>query len=267
MRLRGRGPFGLFERRSTLSPVTRTLIYPEVRRVERLELLDRRLTPEVPRPRPGLGYEVLGIRPYRSGDSPRHLHWRSMARTGQLMSKEFADEAQPSLSLVLDLFAHPYPVTLSKHTPFEWMLKSALTIADYAYRRGYSVYLRADDTGQPLPAGSLSWQALLQYSARVQPLGTRHLSEVLGPGLMQTFAAVLLPWPDETAEESLYVLKRQGITVMAVLLAPDTFPDGGPSASAFADRLNSNGIMTRYVPFGEDWTTALSEQPEKEVAL
>ena len=40
----------------------------------------------------GAGIELRGIREYRFGDSLRHIHWPSSARTGQLLVKEF--EAQ-----------------------------------------------------------------------------------------------------------------------------------------------------------------------------
>lgn len=43
--------------------------------------------------------EVRGVRPYRPGDSLRLVHWRSTARRGQMMVREF--DAAPALTLVL----------------------------------------------------------------------------------------------------------------------------------------------------------------------
>ncbi len=166
-----RAPFGFFRRSGQLDIPTRTLVYPEVRSLKRLELLDRLLTAQVARPKAGVGYEVMGVRPYRPGDSQRHIHWRSVARTGTLISKEFADEAQPGLTLVLDLFNHPYPITDSKHTPFEWAVKAAASIGDYAQHKGYSLYVISDDEVIAAPLGAVSEMALLQYLARVQPNG------------------------------------------------------------------------------------------------
>lgn len=37
----------------------------------------------------GAGVETRGVREYTTGDSIRHIHWRSSARTGQLQVKEF----------------------------------------------------------------------------------------------------------------------------------------------------------------------------------
>ena len=47
---------------------------------------------------PGDG-DVRGLRPYRSGDSPRTIHWPSSARRGQLLVREY-DSAQP-INLVI----------------------------------------------------------------------------------------------------------------------------------------------------------------------
>ena len=39
----------------------------------------------------------------RPGDPPRHVHWRTTARAGRLIVKEFAEEQQPALTIDTDL--------------------------------------------------------------------------------------------------------------------------------------------------------------------
>ncbi|MEP7287004.1 MAG: DUF58 domain-containing protein [Chloroflexota bacterium] len=265
VKLASRAPFGFFQQRRELPISTRVLVFPEVRPLHHLDLLDRQLSPQLPRPRAGTGYEVMGVRPFRNGDSPRHIHWRSVARTGQLVSKEFADEAQPGLSLVLDLFQHPYPVTDSKHVPFEWAVKCAASIGEYARLKGYPLHIVADDDVLAAPVGAVSRWALLQYLARVQPTGIATLPRVLGRQALQTFAAVILPWPDRAIVEPLLELHRRRVEVLAVVIDPQTFPSGGlstPSAAPLVDELRALGIETCYIRFtqdGEDWAQQLSE--------
>lgn len=251
-------PFGLFTQTRTLDVPTRTLIYPEVRSLARLDLLDKRLTAEVARPRAGVGYEALGVRPYRAGDSPRHIHWRSVARTGQLVSKEFADEAQPGLTLALDLFAYPYPQTESKHTPFEWAVKAATSIADYARQKGYGLHLLADDEALAVPMGPVTWEPLLQYLARVQPTGKRTLPQVIGGQVTQMFVAAILAWPDSHSVASLLELRSRRIEVLAVLIDAASFPNAGPSADQLAGELTAAGIDVRILRFSDDWARQLS---------
>lgn len=257
-----RAPFGLFRRKHMLDIPTSVLVYPEVRSLRRLSLLDYNRAQLSARPKSGLGSEVIGVRPFRTGDSPRHLHWRSMARTGQLMSKEFADEAQPGLALVLDLFQHPYAPADSKHTPFEWAVKCAVSIADYARQRAYPLYIIADDEAVPTPGGAVSWHALLQYMARVQPSGQRPLSEILERAAIHTLVAAVLPYPDDSARDALVALRYRGCSVLGVLIDPESFPAGGISAVPMARSLSAATIENKVIRYGTDWTTQLVSQEE-----
>jgi uncharacterized protein (DUF58 family) len=284
-----RAPFGLFRRMGVVAVPTRVLVYPEVRALRRFALLDRQLAPEMARMQAGHGYEILGTRPYRHGDSPRHVHWRSTARTGQLISKEFADEAQPGLTLALDVFAHPYAAVTHKHTPFEMAVKIAAAIGAYARRKGYPLYvantsspysLSADKEGKtqvelPVPSGMVTWEALLEYLAKVQPVGTRRLDEALAGAATKAFVAAILPYPDASSVAALTALLARGVRVLAVVIDAATFPgpgealkhgrsDGTEDAEAGEPAwarsimpLQAAGVDVRVVAFGDEWSASL----------
>ncbi len=46
--------------------------------------------------------EFHGLRPFRPGDSPRLVHWRTSARCGELMTREYEDAPGQNLIVVLD---------------------------------------------------------------------------------------------------------------------------------------------------------------------
>lgn len=46
--------------------------------------------------------DFLGCRDYRAGDNPRHIHWRSSARRGALVVKEYQDEMLSRTALIVD---------------------------------------------------------------------------------------------------------------------------------------------------------------------
>jgi uncharacterized protein (DUF58 family) len=46
--------------------------------------------------------EFQGCRDYREGDNPRHIHWRSSARRGDLVVREFQDEYLSRTALIVD---------------------------------------------------------------------------------------------------------------------------------------------------------------------
>lgn len=57
----------------------------------------------------GQSEEYVALRDYRHGDPLRHIHWRSWARVGRPVVKEFQDEFFVRHALVLDTFTdHPH---------------------------------------------------------------------------------------------------------------------------------------------------------------
>jgi hypothetical protein len=49
------------------------------------------------------GEEFANLREYRRGDDRRHIHWKSLARTGELFVKEFSLQAPRRHTVALDL--------------------------------------------------------------------------------------------------------------------------------------------------------------------
>lgn len=258
LRVASRAPFGFFRREQNIALGTPTLVYPQVRKLGHFALLDRQPAAELAVPRAGLGSEVIGVRPYRPGDSPRHIHWRSVARRGELVSKEFVEESQPGVTLVLDRHQPLNPTPATKHTPFEMAVKCAVSMAEYAVRQGYPLHLAVDSEDMAAPGGALVWDALMQYLARVQPRAVASLADVVGYQPMQQFVAIALCWPDDAALEAIFALKHRGYRVFVALPDAVTFPiASAPSARPFADALASADIDVRIIAHGADWAAEL----------
>ncbi len=63
----------------------------------------------------GCSEEFVSLREYRHGDPLRHIHWRSWAKTGKPIVKEFEDEFFVRHALVLDTFIdEPHSETLEE---------------------------------------------------------------------------------------------------------------------------------------------------------
>jgi uncharacterized protein (DUF58 family) len=105
-------PFGLVERQARLAPAEDVIVLPRVGGLHRGRFLRylRSLTPQSsnahirrrPQSHPAAQAEFHGLRAYRGGDSPRLIHWRTSARRGELMVREFEDEPNDNLLLVFD---------------------------------------------------------------------------------------------------------------------------------------------------------------------
>jgi hypothetical protein len=60
----------------------------------------------------GQSEDFVSLREYRNGDPVRHIHWRSWAKAGKPVVKEFEDEFFVRHALVLDTFAQPIQAAL-----------------------------------------------------------------------------------------------------------------------------------------------------------
>jgi uncharacterized protein (DUF58 family) len=101
---------GLFNGQRTLARVDNLLVLPRRYRVTPIDLpRGRRYQPGGVSlaSRVGDSEEFFSLREYRPGDPRRHIHWRSWARYGKPVVKEFTDEFFVRHALVLDTFATP----------------------------------------------------------------------------------------------------------------------------------------------------------------
>jgi hypothetical protein len=119
----------------------------------------------------------------------------------------------------------------------------------------------------PVPPGPVSWGALMQYMARIEPDGSLPLSEVMIGQAFQTFVAVIIPWPDQDVLPALLSLKHRGLDVLAVIPDPASFPAGGPSARALVDSLHGADIDMAMLHFGRDLAEQLSETSAEPAAM
>jgi uncharacterized protein (DUF58 family) len=103
-------PFGMVSRSTTLGDREGVLVYPRMVPMTELVVPARQplgdmkpATPLVEDP-----MRMSGVRPYVPGDSPRRIHWRASARTGELQTRVFEPSASPVAAIFLDTitFSH-----------------------------------------------------------------------------------------------------------------------------------------------------------------
>ncbi len=82
----------------------------------------------------------FGVREYRHGDNPRHVHWPSSARHQQLVVKEYQYVSATELTLVLDLHREA-DYGEGKHSTLEYAVTIAASLAKHALAEGHRVRL------------------------------------------------------------------------------------------------------------------------------
>ena len=130
--------------------------------------------------------DYLGVREYRSGDSPRSIHWRSSARTGKLASIEYSRQAAITPVLLLDTFSE------TEQGDPESSFETSVTIAASLAQREASHNRRLGIGSFPGDAGASGLGASLEESmlwlAQVDPNAPQPMD----------LAGDDLPWPEAT---------------------------------------------------------------------
>ncbi len=139
MELITRSPFGLLERRVTTGVPEALIVYPAIGRLSRRWQLTEREATETKRghrhDRSAQQQDYHGLRDYRPGDSPRWIHWRTSARLGQPMIKEFEQQNEQDLALLLDPWQPRTKVTPEQRETLEEAIRFAATICLETCRR------------------------------------------------------------------------------------------------------------------------------------
>jgi uncharacterized protein (DUF58 family) len=97
-------PFGLWNAGRALAVPAPLLVWPRTLPVGPIPPVsgDDQVEGTVSRNRVGSVGDVVGVRPYRRGDSPRRIHWGQSAKHDRLIVCELQSNARPVIQIVLD---------------------------------------------------------------------------------------------------------------------------------------------------------------------
>ena len=149
--LRQESPLGLWWRDRKLANVDRVRVYPNFAEVSKYILLAT--SAQVAqmgirkRRRRGQGSEFHQLREFREGDSPRQVDWRATARQQKLISREYQDERDQNIVLLLDC-GRRLRTQDDRLSHFDHALNAMLLLAYVALRQGDAVGI-ATFSGQP----------------------------------------------------------------------------------------------------------------------
>ncbi|MGH9552551.1 MAG: DUF58 domain-containing protein, partial [Terriglobales bacterium] len=114
------------------------------------------------------------VREWRTGDSLRHVHWASSARTNKLLVREFDQEVLPVFDLLLNLRAN-----WRNPEQFELAVSTLSSLCDCGYRQGKVPELQIDPPVNceamaklmaDIPPEAAGFDRVLEILARVEPV-------------------------------------------------------------------------------------------------
>lgn len=184
--------------------------------------------------------EILSLREYRHGDPLRSIHWRSSAKYGRWVVKEFQDEYFVRRALVLDTFCEG-----ANTGSFETAVSVAASVAMSANTGDALLDLMfVEQQAHFFTAGRGLGQtmALLEVLAGVQPSRDAEFSALNGSVLrhapaLSSVVCVLLTW-DAPRRRLVEGLLARGLSVVALLVGHVPL-EGPPTPNLFVRRLRS----------------------------
>jgi uncharacterized protein (DUF58 family) len=137
-------PLGLWMRTRHLGEECDVKVFPNFAALTGYALLatDNRLSQigVLQRRRRGEGLEFHQLREYREGDSPRQIDWKATARASKLVSREYQDERDQQVLLVIDS-GRRMGARDGELSHFDHVLNAALLVAYVSLRQGDAVGL------------------------------------------------------------------------------------------------------------------------------
>lgn len=220
LRLSTRFPLGLLERAKLVEAPDDLVVYPRLGRLTRRwrQLKREMLESERPhRPRKGLMQDDYhGLRDFRPGDSARWIHWRTTARKGQLMVKEFEHPLRQDMAILLDpwlpLYSQP-----ADHDRLEQAVSLVATLCVDLLRTGSARLLLGIGAPEPCVYQATASQRLMHELLKELAVVRGSHRAGLGP-LLERLVAVKL------AGLAFVIVTPRALDLYAEFRGPDVSP-------------------------------------------
>ncbi|MEV0729979.1 DUF58 domain-containing protein [Polymorphospora sp. NPDC050346] len=191
------------------------------------------------------GEDDTATREYRRGDDLRRVHWKSTARTGELMVRREEQPWDSRATVVLDTraFAHRGEGPTSS---FEWAVSATASVAVHLRHAGYKLRL-VSDSGIDTDADQAGGEGiLLDHLADVQPAQRGDVSTLVervrqrsdGGLIIAVLGALTVP-----EAELLAGLRTNGATCVGFLIDTSTWLDLPPEIRADADQAHGQAAL------------------------
>ena len=198
--LRVHSPWRLWRRMRVVGPERKVRVYPDFAPLARLALLgaetaSRAVGAHVKRRR-GEGTDFHQMREYRVGDSLRQIDWKATARSRKLISREYQDEKNQQLVMLIDT-GRRMMAREDALGHFDHVLNASLVVSYLALRQGDGVGLLAaggDSRWVAPQRGMAAIDTLLRASYDLQPraVATDYLAAATELSLRQRRRALVM---------------------------------------------------------------------------
>jgi uncharacterized protein (DUF58 family) len=249
--IRATDPFGLLLFVRRFEARAEVVVYPEVFSLHGFPVRGRGTETGTQNSFKQRGEEFSDLREYRHGDDRRHIHWKSVARMGELIVKEFAHESPQRHAVVLDLSG-------GSHVPeveVEDAVSAAASVLRLLAQEGLPFRLLCADKARSATGfgddEAAYWEAMglltaVRADGDTQPGDflterLREKREEFGEGVILVSRSL-----SDGLMKSIEKLRATGLSVVVMALAAHTYRGGHGSSSggeaAFSENVRRLGL-------------------------
>jgi uncharacterized protein (DUF58 family) len=215
--------FGLLAFARRFEERTEVVVYPKVCELRGIPLLGGNVEAGTRGTRGRRGEEFANLREYRRGDDKRHIHWKRLARTGELFVKEFSVQAPRRHTVALDLRREGLRI---QEQEVEDAVSVAASVLTHLMREGLPFRLLTADAAQAnFGSDEAAYWEAMRSLAMARANGRRSLGDTvlaererLGEGVV-----LVSRTRDEKLPHCVRKLKEAGLSVIVVALATHTY--------------------------------------------
>ncbi|MBK7724658.1 MAG: DUF58 domain-containing protein [Dehalococcoidia bacterium] len=265
LRVTASDPFGLFRRVRLVGGQQQILVYPPVVDLPHFQAPPANL-PGEGRFRRRTHYvtpNASGVREYAPGDAFNRIHWKSTARTGEMMVKTFELDPASDIWIVIDLERRVNAGREDDSTE-EYGVRIAASIARHYVvgNRPVGLMTFGRDLSVLEPErGQQQLTRILESLATANAVGDAPLGNLLMEEQRRfgrhTTLVVITSSTDDSWLTAVQSLTQRGVRAAVVLIDPSTFGDTRSPLLLFG-QLTASDILTYVVRRGDDLGLALS---------
>jgi len=204
----------------------------------------------------GAGIEPRGIREYVSGDSMRYIHWRSSAKTGQLLVKEFETGSYSSIAFLIQT-TKGTDIGQGAKTTLELICGHLAYATARLLRQGASIEFPGLEgrsrAATPQERETQILYMLAELEADADPPISQRAAEAIHTILPGTQVILMVSVEDPSLPKSISLLVASGHSVTVLIYDADAFRNkkGGTRSAADPDyvaRMEAAGARTVLMP-------------------
>ena len=241
-------PFGLCELNRSFPSTERLTVIPRVVRLPQVRLAGEYAGTGESRSRSVAvhGEDDAATREYRRGDDLRRVHWRSTARTGELMVRREEQPWESRATVVLDTRAYAHRGE-GPTASFEWAVSAVASVAMHLRQGGYKLRL-VTGSGIDVDATEIGGEAvILDTLADVKPAPNGDISAIVeqvrrrsdGGLVIGLFGALSV-----AEAEVLAGLRGNGATCIGFAIDSSTWVDMAAADRQESDRLHAAAALS-----------------------